>query len=124
MGEECRAYGAPSDCGPHSQRSRAGLISPTPTALVEFSWPLEMYRQAGAGGAAEFSPGRKAWDFSASVEILPEMAQPDDAGRCTGFENKAEASFRTPKILMGSAQINRVSVEPTHLINPLCRSRF
>jgi len=45
---------------------------------------------------------------SGSVEILPEMARPDDGGGCTGFENKAEASFRTPQVSLGGAQIDRI----------------
>ena len=36
-----------------------------------------------------------------SVEILLDITQLDVGGRCNGFEHKAEASFRTPKVLVG-----------------------
>ena len=45
------------------------------------------------------------------------MSQPDVGGSCTGVENKAEASFRTPKVLVGNAQINRISTEPFEISN-------
>jgi len=53
-----------------------------------------------------------------SVEILLDMTQLDVGGRCNGFEHKAEASFRTPKVLVGGAQINGISREPDSFIDP------
>jgi len=57
----CRASGAAGECARGSQRSRAGLTASTPTALggiLRFSTARE---KSSAGGASEFSPGRKAW---------------------------------------------------------------